>query len=84
MYSQLNPVIYVIQPIVIKTLGAFGTDASDFFHKLGHKIQTVIQDTRSRMFLIQRLSKVVQRGNAACVLGTLTEDVSFSGIFYFL
>ena len=82
-YSQLNTAMYVFQPIAIETLGAFGTDASDFIRKLGHKLQTVTQDTRSTMFLLQRLSVAVQRGNAACVLGTIAEDGSLSHFFDF-
>ena len=41
------------------------------------------QDTRSTMFLLQRLSVAVQRGNAACVLGTVAEDGSLSDFFDF-
>ena len=58
-------------------------NSSDFFRKLGHKLQTVTQDTRSTMFLLQRLSVAVQRGNAACVLGTIAGDGSLSDFFDF-
>jgi len=37
-------------------------------------MQTVCQDTIARMFLIQRLSLAMQRGNAAYILGTIADD----------
>jgi len=41
-------------------------------------MQTVCQDTRARMFLIQRLSVAI---NAACILGTIADD-DFSTEFF--
>jgi len=44
-------------------------------------MQTVCQDTRAKMFLMQRLSVAMQRGNAACILGTIADD-DFSTEFF--
>jgi len=44
-------------------------------------MQTVCQDPRARMFLMQRLSVAMQRGNAACILGTIADD-NFSIEFF--
>jgi len=44
-------------------------------------MQTVCQDTRARMFLMQRVSVAMQRGNAACILGTIADD-DFSTEFF--
>jgi hypothetical protein len=33
-------------------------------------------------FLLQRVSVAVQRGNAACVIGTVRQDCSWDDIFY--
>jgi len=38
------------------------------FNDLGYRIQAVCQDTRVIMFLMQRLSVAILRGNAACIL----------------
>jgi len=38
------------------------------FNDLDHRIQAVCRDTRVIMFLMQRLSVAIQRGNAACIL----------------
>jgi len=37
-------------------------------------MQTVCQETRAIMFLMQRLSVVMQRENAACIIGTIADD----------
>ena len=37
-------------------------------------MRAVSQDTRAGMFLMQRLSVAMQRGNAACILGTVADD----------
>lgn len=73
-YSSINTSIYIFQPIAIETLGAFGNNAIEFICELGQRLQIVSKDTRAKMFLLQRLSVAVQRGNAACVLGTLADN----------
>ena len=66
--------MYIFQPIAIETLGEFGSSVIDFFNVLGYRMRTVSQDTRASMFLMQRLSVAMQRGNAACILGTIADD----------
>jgi len=61
---------YQFVPIAIETLGAVGDEATSFLQELGRRIQLVTNDTRTMTFLWQRLSVAVQKGNAACVLGT--------------
>ena len=80
-YSTVDDSMYIFQPIAIETLGAFGRSAIDFFNDLGHRMRTVSQDTRAGMFLMQRLSVAMQRGNAACILGTIADD-DFSTEFF--
>jgi len=46
-------------------------------------MQTVFQDTGARMFRMQPLSVAVQRGNAACILGTIVDD-DFSTEFFII
>jgi len=41
-----------------------------FLEEFGRRIKVVTRDSRSMSFLCQRLSVAVQKGNAACVLGT--------------
>jgi len=44
--------------------------------ELGRRIAAATGDPRVTEFLFQRLSVAVQRGNAACVLGTCTDSCS--------
>ena len=65
----------VFQPIAIETSGAFGSSAIDFINDLDRRrMRSVSQDTRAGTFLMQRLSVAMQRGNAACILGTIADD----------
>ena len=73
-YSTVDDSTYIFQPIAIETLGAFGSSAIDFFSDLGRRMRAVSQDTRAGTFLMQRLSVAMQRGNAACILGTIADD----------
>ena len=63
--------LYRFTPIAVETLGAFGDEASDFFCDLGRRIASVTAEPRSSQLLMQRLSVALQRGKAACVLGTV-------------
>jgi len=44
-------------------------------------MQTVCQDTRAKMFLMQRLSVAIQLGNATCILSTIADDDFLSDFF---
>ena len=68
--------------MAVETLGALGEDASIFFRDLGHRIAAVTLEPRSYQFLMQRLSVAVQRGNAACVLGTVPASFGLDEFFY--
>jgi len=58
-------------PFAIETTGVWGESALALVMDIGHRTSAVTHDTRSTMFLRQRISTAVQRGNAFCVLGTL-------------
>jgi hypothetical protein len=74
--------LYSFTPIAVESLGALGEEASAFFRDLGHRIAAVTSEPRSYQFLMQRLSVAVQRGNVACVLGTLPTSYGLDEIFY--
>jgi hypothetical protein len=69
-YSALLASYHVI-PIAIETLGPFNDEGTKFIHDLGKKIAAVTGDPRETLFLKQRLSLAVQRGNAISCRGTL-------------
>jgi Reverse transcriptase (RNA-dependent DNA polymerase) len=71
-------------PVAVETLGALGQEASDFLKDLGGRITAVTKERRAHEFLLQRVSVAVQRGNAACVLGTVGHNCKLDEIFYLL
>ena len=64
-------------PVVLETLGTWGTLGLTFINELGKRISAVNEDPRATSFLKQRLALAVQRENAAAVFGTLptVEDI---------
>jgi hypothetical protein len=74
--------LYSFTPVAVETLGPLGDEATIFFRDLGHRIASVTDEPRSFQFLMQRLSVTIQRGNAACVLGTVPTSRGLDDIFY--
>ena len=72
-YSSLSGEYY-FTPIALETLGPWGAEADKFIRELGQRLSAVTDDPRSTSFLRQKLSVAVQRGNAACILGTIPRD----------
>ena len=68
-YGSLDSV-YSFTPIAIESLGACGPLTLEFLRDLGNRIRQATGEESSFMYLLQRLSVAVQRGNAASVLGT--------------
>ena len=73
---------YCFMPVAVETLGALGEEAYKFFRDLGHRIAAVTTEPKSFQFLMQRLSVTLQRGNAACVLGTVPPSHALDNFFY--
>ena len=68
-YSHLDQ-CHLFVPVAIETSGVFGPETMEFLRELGRRLQPVSADHNSFIYLIQRLSVAVQRGNAASVLGS--------------
>ena len=58
-------------PFVIETSGVLGEQALVLVTEVGRWLAEVSKEPRSTTFLRQRLSVAVQRGDAACILGSL-------------
>ena len=69
-YSQLDS-SHQFEPVAIETTGVIGERSRKFLVELGHRIRRVSGEINSTAFLMQRLSIVLQRGNAASVVGTI-------------
>ena len=69
-YQDLNAGVDFV-PFAIETSGVWGEQAMELFTEIGRRIAEVNHDPRSTLFLRQRISVAVQRGNAAYINGTL-------------
>ena len=56
------------EPVAIETVGGIGETSYNFLKELSRRIHAKTQETRSFLFLRQRLVITVQSGNAICVL----------------
>ena len=82
-YEQISRIFHFV-PVAVETLGALGEDAAAFMRDLGARITTVTKERRAYEFLMQRVSVAIQRGNAACILGTLHSTSELDDIFYLI
>jgi hypothetical protein len=73
---------YKFVPVAVETLGAMGDEASQFFREVGRRIAAETGEPRSFQFLLQRISVAIQRGNAACVVGTVPQSVMWDDLYY--
>ena len=80
-YSSLSA-LYRFVPIAVETLGVPGDEALAFFRDLGKRIADVTDEPRSFQFLMQRVSVAIQRGNAACIVGTVPSSAGWDELFY--
>jgi len=62
---------YLFTPIAFETLGCMGPETKKFIGKLGSLMKAASGESRSKDFLLQKISIAIQRGNAACILATL-------------
>jgi hypothetical protein len=75
---------YIFCPFAVETLGTFGVEALNLVKDLGKRIREVTGEPRSRLFLTQRISIAIQRGNAIGILASLPQSSSeaLHEIFY--
>ena len=61
---------YRFTPISLETTGVYGKDTEKFVTELGRRLKRTTGDPREAMWLRQRLSVAIVRGNAASILAT--------------
>ena len=81
-YASLSATTYNFIPIAVETIGALGDEASALFKDLSKRIEQVTSESRSEQFIVQTLSITIQRGNAACILGTVHSSEKLDKLFY--
>jgi len=74
-YSALAST-HIFFPVAFETsgVGLMNRLAVDLVSKIGRRISSVTEDTRETMFLFQRLSVALQRGNAVSFLATFANS----------
>ena len=82
-YSNLSDNYHFV-PVGAETYGAFGPEGLKLLKKIGSKICDATGENRSTSFLLQSISLAIQRGNAACVIGTVPTSEGLEGLFEFV
>jgi len=70
-YSKLAHTNY---PIATETAGTWDDMAIEVAQEIGRCTTVITQDTRETVFLFQRLSIALQRGNAVSFLNTMNTE----------
>jgi len=71
MYCDLAGT-HLFFPVAIETAGTWNQMAVELVQEIGRRITLVTQDSRETVFLFQRLSIALQRGNAVSFPSTFT------------
>ena len=69
--STHRPTFY---PITIETAGTWDDVAIEIVQEMGSRTTFITQDTSETVFLFQRLSIALQRGNAVSFLNTINTE----------
>ena len=75
---------YIFCPVAAETFGALGPEASRFITEVGSRIRETTGERRATLFLRQRLSLAVQRGNAASVITCVPAAIPLREVLYFV
>ena len=55
---------HIFYPIAIETAGSWDVQALEMIEEIGRRITEATEDPKETMYLFQRLSMAIQRGNA--------------------
>jgi len=83
-YQLITSQNYYFVAFAVETLGVWGDETTSFVETLGNTINIITGEPRSKLYLKQRISLAIQRGNAACIMGTFLPHRSMEEIFYIL
>ena len=73
---------YIFQPVALEVQGSLGESIEIFITRLCKMLCRSHDNQRAGSFLKQQISMALQIGNAACVLGTVSDKDAFEGIHY--
>jgi hypothetical protein len=80
-YSSIISSNYVFKGLAFETLGPWCKEAIDFINVIGNRLIAESGDSNSKKFLFERISRAIQRGNAASIRGTFPDSAILSEIF---
>ena len=72
-YSKLGST-HMFYPFAIETAGTWDDMAFELVQEIGRRTTVITRDTRETVFLFQRLSIALQRGNAVSFLNTMNAE----------
>ena len=73
---------FIVQPVAVETLGAWGPSSIKFLEEIGSRIATATGEKRSTSYLFQALSMAIQRGNVTSIRGSIPKSQRHNEIFY--
>ena len=68
-------------PIGLETFGPWGPEGHKLIKDIGKKLKEVTGEPRSTLYLTQRISMAIQRGNSSSVQGTVPSTEGLDEIF---
>ena len=81
-YRELIDNGFIFQPVVLEVQGSLSESSEIFITRNCKMLCRSHNDQRAGSFLKQRISMALQIGNAACVLGTVSNRDAFEEIYY--
>jgi hypothetical protein len=77
-YSSIISSNYIFKGLA---LGPWCKETIDFINVIGNRLIAESGDSKSKKFLLERISLAIQRGNAASIRGTFPDSALLSEIF---
>ena len=71
-------------PVAAETFGAWGRQGWKLIKEIGKRVCEITGEKRSTFFLFQGISMAIQRGNAACIIGTTPDSEGLEEVFDFI
>ena len=81
-YCELIDNGYIFQPVALEVQGSLGDSSEIFITRPCEMLCRSHNDQRVGSFLKQRISMALEIGNAACVLGTVSDRDAVEEIYY--
>ena len=72
---------YAFQPIALETFGSWAPGSLKFIKSIGEQIKLATDEPRSTYYLLQRISIILQRSNAASIIESLGPKTDLKEVF---